>query len=71
MNLLCSVCSVGLACWDNFIDYTKEVGSLLSWPEVLGIGGIIFAATQFMEAVKIRNYRYRTFASVIPAKAGI
>ena len=31
----------------------------MSWQEILGIGGIIFAATQFMEAVKIRNYIYR------------
>ena len=56
MNILCLI---GLSCCNPSIDYTTMVGNFLSWQQVLSIGGIIFAATQFMEAVKIRNYIYR------------
>jgi len=56
MNILCLI---GLSCCNPSVDYTTMVGNFLSWQQVLSIGGIIFAATQFMEAVKIRNYIYR------------
>lgn len=66
------MCSLGLDCCNSIVDYTKNVGSLISWQEALSIGGIIFAASQFMEAVKIRNYIYRFgwIYSAIPILVG-
>ncbi len=52
-------CSLGLSYCNNLIDYTKEVGRFLSWQQLLSMGAIIFAATQFMESTKLRKYIFR------------
>ena len=51
-------CLVGLvACKD--IDPAQAVGQIVSWIQVLGLGGVIIAISEFVEKSKLRTYIFK------------
>jgi hypothetical protein len=56
-------CLFGLQVCDG-LDAAQKVGELVGWFEILGLGGVIFALSEFIEKSKVRTYIFKyTFCS--------
>ncbi|MFC1805119.1 hypothetical protein ACFLZ3_04770, partial [Candidatus Omnitrophota bacterium] len=50
---------IGLEKSTAFIDATKAVGNFVRWFEILSLGGIVFAISEFMKSSKLRRYIFK------------